>query len=469
MVKGEDVTAVLNNSIGDKLATLKAAYLATPYPSVDARKQLLKNLSAAIIESKSRLVDAAKADFSTRSDYDSLVADIIPTISHIKYISKHLDSWIKPHSRSAGWQFLPSKVWIEYVPKGVVGVIAPWNYPIQLALVPLATAIAAGNKVMLKLSELTPAINQVIKDVLAPLEGDCIVIEGDANVASEFSQLAFDHLFFTGSTHIGKQVYAAAAQNLVPVTLELGGKSPMLVLDDANQHKAILDIIHAKTMNAGQICVAPDYVLVNESIFDEFIEKLKSRVRESSQSKDCTGIINQHHANRLLSLMNDAQSQGAEVYSSKPLESLTAKEFGIHIVIEPSLKSRIMQEEVFGPIVNVLKVQDLEHAKRVVQSLGTPLACYLYTNSKEPEAVLRRSLQAGSLCINDMLLHVAVVDLPFGGLGSSGMGQYHAKEGFMALSHGKSIFKSSDKMWRSQLFDRYSHIIKHVLTWLYLR
>ncbi|MBQ4835017.1 aldehyde dehydrogenase family protein [Pseudoalteromonas luteoviolacea] len=463
------MTEALNSSIRDKLATLKAAYLATPYPSNELRKQQLKKLSSAIIENKSRLVDAAKADFSMRSDYDSLVADIIPTISHIKYLSKHLDSWMKPHSRSAGWQFLPSKVWIEYVPKGVIGVIAPWNYPIQLALVPLATAIAAGNKVMLKLSELTPTINQVIKDVLEPLEGDCVVIEGDAYVASEFSQQAFDHLFFTGSTHIGKQVYAAAAKNLVPVTLELGGKSPMVVLDDANQDKAILDIIHAKTMNAGQICVAPDYVLVTESIFDEFIEKLKNKVRESSHSKGHTGIVNQHHAHRLMSLISDAQGQGTEVYSSKPLESLTAKEFGIHIIIEPSLKARVMQEEVFGPIVTVLKVQDLEHAKRVVQSLGTPLACYLYTNSEKSEAMLRRSLQAGSLCINDMLLHVAVVDLPFGGLGSSGMGQYHAKEGFIALSHGKSIFKSSDKIWRSQLFDRYSHIIKHVLTWLYLR
>nr|WP_275424212.1 aldehyde dehydrogenase family protein [Pseudoalteromonas luteoviolacea] len=439
------------------------------YPSYRARKQRLKRLSKAIIENKARLIDAAKADFSTRSEYDSLLADIIPTLSHINYLSKHLKKWMGPDKRSAGLEFLPSKVWTEYVPKGVVGIIAPWNYPIQLALVPLATSIAAGNKVMIKLSEYTPSVNVIIKRILSVLSDDCIVIEGDADVATEFSHQAFDHLFFTGSTGVGKRVYAAAAQNLVPVTLELGGKSPLIVLEDANIDKVILDIVFAKNMNAGQVCVAPDYALVHEAIYDAFIKKLKQQFLTSNTRAPKTGILNEAHTKRLKNLMVDAQERGAKVYHSAELESLNSRDFGTHMVIEPPLDSRIMLEEVFGPVMSIIKVKSLAEAKAVVQSLEAPLACYLYTSTNAAQVDIRQNLQSGSLSINDMLFQVAVSDLPFGGIGSSGMGSYHGKEGFITFSHCKSVFQSSDNIWRSKLFSKYSHVIKGLLTRLYLR
>lgn len=456
-------------AIEQGLMSLKSAYCLEPFPVSAKRKDKLKKLNAAIITNKQRFVEAANQDFSVRAEYDTLVADLTPTVSHIRYLCRHIDAFMKPQSKTAGWQFFPSKVWIEYVPKGVVGIIAPWNYPIQLALVPLATAIAAGNKVMIKLSEFTPAVNSVMRDVLKSIEDDCIVIEGDAAIASAFSQQSFDHLFFTGSTSIGKQVYAAAAQNLVPVTLELGGKSPLVVLADANQDKAVLDIIFAKSMNAGQVCVAPDYVLVEESIYDAFITKLKHQLltRESQETK--TGVLNAHHAKRLASIIKEVIEAGAQVCHSKPFEDVCAEHFGIHLVLNPPLDSRIMQEEVFGPVLSVLKVRDLAEAKSIIQSQGSPLTCYLYSDNIEDQINIRQSLQAGSISINDMLLHVAVTDLPFGGVGSSGMGQYHGQEGFVTFSHTKSVFQSSSRIWRSNLFNQYSHAIKKLLTWLYLK
>lgn len=463
------MTETSNYTVEDSFIALKAAYLARPFPSYEERTMQLNRLRLSIIENQARLLDAAKIDFSMRSEDDSILADIVPTISHIKYLSKHLSTWMKPENRSAGWEFWPSKVSTEYVPKGVVGIIAPWNYPIQLALVPLATAIAAGNKVMIKLSEYTPRVNAVIKDVLSVLQDDCIVIEGGAGIAIKFSHQAFDHLFFTGSTGVGRKVYAAAAQNLVPVTLELGGKSPLIVLEDANIEKVILDIVFAKNMNAGQVCVAPDYVLVDESIWETLIERLKLAFLKVDQNVLKTGIVNDAQAQRLKSLMIDAQDKGAVTYHSNSIESLKASAFGTHLVIEPPLDARIMQEEVFGPILSLIKIKNLAEAKEIVQSLGQPLTCYLYTSNDAAQVDIRQNLQSGSLCINDMLFQVAVPDLPFGGVGSSGMGYYHGKEGFITFSHCKSIFQSSNKLWRSKLFSKYSHAIRRLLTRLYLK
>ncbi|AOT10496.1 aldehyde dehydrogenase family protein [Pseudoalteromonas luteoviolacea] len=463
------MSQVQEHGIVNEFIKLKSAHYLDPFPTSSKRKEKLERLSAAIIANKQRFVEAANNDFSIRAEYDTLVADIIPTVSHIRYLCRKIESFMKPHSRSAGWQFFPSRVWVEYVPKGVIGIIAPWNYPIQLALVPLATALAAGNKVMIKLSEYTPSVNEVMKDVLKSIESDCIVVEGGPDIASMFSHQHFDHIFFTGSTDVGKQVYAAASRNLVPVTLELGGKSPMIVLADANQDKAVLDIIFAKKMNAGQVCVAPDYVLVEEFIYESFIAKLKHQLVKRDDMERQTGIVNEHHARRLESLIEDVIDMGVEVYHSKPLENIRADDFGMHLIFNPPLDSRIMQEEVFGPILSVIKVRDLVDAKKIIQRQGSPLTSYLYTDNLKAQRDIRQSLLAGSISINDMLLHVAVTDLPFGGVGHSGMGQYHGTEGLVTFSHAKSIFKSNSRIWRSKLFAEYSHAINKLLTWLYLK
>ncbi|KZN38648.1 hypothetical protein N480_13415 [Pseudoalteromonas luteoviolacea S2607] len=458
-----------DSELEQKLFRLKASFLAEPYTSSGLRIEKLKALKSAIVNYKSALVEAARKDFSQRAELDTVMADMIPTVNHIEYICRHLKNWMRPDKRNPGVEFLPSRAYIEYVPKGVVGIIAPWNYPIQLSLVPLATAIGAGNKVMLKLSEHTPRVNDVIKSILLDLSTECTVIEGDAQMGVKFSELPFDHLFFTGSTHIGKKVYQASAGNLVPVTLELGGKSPVIVLSDANIEKVVLDLAFTKRMNCGQICVAPDYVLVHQEVFDAFVAKLKEKLTSINTTDDSTGLLNERHQSRLVSMLEQAESKGVSVWHSKPLEAAVANDFGVHLVFEPPRSLKVMQEEVFGPILSIFKVRDLEHAQSIVRSTEVPLACYLYTSDKCAQNDVKYRLECGSLSINDMLLHVAVADLPFGGVGSSGIGQYHSIEGFKAFSHGKGIFHSSDKAWRSKLFDKYSHVIGKILTWLYLK
>ncbi|MBQ4810742.1 aldehyde dehydrogenase family protein [Pseudoalteromonas luteoviolacea] len=458
-----------DSELEQQLFSLKTSFLAEPYTSSALRIEKLKVLKSAIVNYKSELVGAARKDFSQRAELDTVMADMIPTVNHIEYICRNLKQWMKPDKRNPGLEFVPSRAYVEYVPKGVVGIIAPWNYPIQLALVPLATAIGAGNKVMLKLSEHTPNVNKVIKSILSSLSNECIVIEGDGNTAGEFSELPFDHLFFTGSTQIGKKVYQAGASNLVPVTLELGGKSPVIVLSDANIEKAILDLVFAKRMNGGQICVAPDYVLVHQEIYDTFISKLKEKFESVPNNNEHTGLLNERHKIRLLAMLEQAKSKGVTVWHSKPMETVVADDFGVHLVFDPPRGLQVMQEEVFGPVLSVYKVGDLEHAQSIIRSTEVPLACYLYTSDKCAQNDVKYRLGCGSLSINDMLLHVAVADLPFGGVGSSGIGQYHSVEGFKTFSHSKGVFHSSDKAWRSRLFDRYSHIIGKILTWLYLK
>ncbi|WP_185843468.1 aldehyde dehydrogenase family protein [Pseudoalteromonas luteoviolacea] len=458
-----------DSALEQLLFRLKAAYLEQPYTSCALRVEKLVALKSAIANHRTELVSAAQSDFSHRAELDTVMADMVPTVNHIGHISRNLKKWMKPDKRSPGIEFLPSQTYIEYVPKGVVGIIAPWNYPIQLSLVPLATAIAAGNKVMLKLSEYTPNVNTVIRSILACLSEDCVVVEGDGQIGIRFSELPFDHVFFTGSTHVGRKVYQACAKNLVPVTLELGGKSPVIVLNDANIDKVVLDLAFAKRMNCGQICVAPDYVLVHQAVYEQFVHKLKEHLKRPNKYESSTGLLTDDHKSRLAAMLQQAESKGLEVWHSKPLETATADDFGVHLVFDPPSGLQVMQEEVFGPILNIFKVTDLEHAQSIIRSTETPLACYLYTENKCAQNDIKYRLACGSLSINDMLLHVAVADLPFGGVGSSGFGQYHSIEGFKTFSHGKGVFISSAHAWRSKMFDKYSHIIGKLLTWLYLK
>ncbi|MCF2856096.1 aldehyde dehydrogenase family protein [Pseudoalteromonas sp. SMS1] len=459
-----------DSALEQALFRLKAAFLAQPYTSCALRVEKLAALKSAIIQNKDELVVAAQSDFSHRAEFDTVMADMVPAVNHIGHISRNLHQWMKPDQRSAGIEFFPSKTYVEYVPKGVVGIIAPWNYPVQLSLVPLATAIAAGNKVMVKLSEYTPCVNKVIKSILACLEQDCIVVEGGAEVSGHFSELPFDHMFFTGSTHVGRLVYQACASRLIPCTLELGGKSPAIILNDANIEKAVLDIAFAKRMNGGQICVAPDYVLVHQAVYEQFVEKLKeSFSSDQAKPKTDTGLLNDKHKQRLVGMLEQAKSKGVEVWHSKPLEMTASDDFGMHLVFEPTRSLKVMQEEVFGPVLSIFRVTDLEHANSIIRCTETPLACYLYTSNKCAQNDIKYRMACGNLSINDMLLHVAVADLPFGGVGSSGFGQYHAIEGFKTFSHGKGIFSSSDHIWRSKMLSKYRHVIGKILTWLYLR
>lgn len=258
-----------------QLESLKVAFMHHPNSSVETRISLLKKIRTQLVAAEHDFISASNKDFGNRCTFDTQMADFMPVIGGLDHIIKHLKSWLKPSKRKVGIQFAPSKAHVEYVPKGVVGVISPWNYPIQLALMPVLTALAAGNRVMLKLSEYTPATNQVIKSVLEPFSDHCCVVEGGPAVAKSFSAIPFDHLFFTGSTEIGKHVMRAASNNLVPVTLELGGKSPIIVMDDVDIKHAARSIVFGKTANAGQICVAPDYLIVHEKCKSDLIAEIK--------------------------------------------------------------------------------------------------------------------------------------------------------------------------------------------------
>ncbi|RXF02612.1 coniferyl aldehyde dehydrogenase [Pseudoalteromonas phenolica O-BC30] len=429
-----------------QLESLKVAFMHHPNSSVETRISLLKKIRTQLVTAEQDFIAASNKDFGNRCTFDTQMADFMPVIGGIDHIIKHLNSWLKPSRRKVGLQFAFSSAHINYVPKGVVGVISPWNYPIQLALMPIITALAAGNRVMLKLSEYTPATNQLIKEILEPFSDYCCVIEGGPVVAKSFSALPFDHLFFTGSTEIGKHVMRAAANNLVPVTLELGGKSPVVVMDDADIKHAARSIVFGKTANAGQICVAPDYLVVHEKCKTELIEEIKKQYKKhfktGSNLDNLTSIVNQQQYERLIELIGDALHDGAYVWSEPNSENFETRKLGLHLIDNASNRARVHQEEIFGPLLPIKSVSSFDEVIKVIKHNPNPLATYLFTKNKVLVNRAEREIQCGGLVINDVLLHVAVEDLPFGGIGSSGMGQYHGKEGILTFSHAKSVFKS---------------------------
>ncbi|NOU50110.1 aldehyde dehydrogenase family protein [Pseudoalteromonas sp. JBTF-M23] len=461
------------SELNKQLMALQMAYSDQPYQDLQARIKLLKSLKKALVANKDELVMAANDDFNGRTEFDSVFGDIIPTVSALDYMCSNLKSWMKPQKRRTGIMLWPSKATVQYVPKGVVGVISPWNYPIQLALLPVATAFAAGNRVMLKLSEFTPKVNQVIKKLFAELTEHCVIVEGDHHVADAFSQLKFDHLFFTGATEIGKKVMAAAAKNLVPVTLELGGKSPVIVADDAHIKHTAKTILFGKLLNCGQICVAPDYVLVTKQQSESLIKELKAQYTanypQQESDEKISSIINQKQFSRLQDILVDAKAKGATIWPSLP-EQCPDQRMGLHLVINPSAAMEVMQNEIFGPILPIVVVDNVEEAIQYIELHERPLATYLFSDESSLIEKVSKTLRTGTLAINEVVMQVTVEDIPFGGVGYSGMGQYHGKEGFVSLSHAKSILHSDKKTrLRTHLMLKQSKILTHFVKKLMLK
>lgn len=428
------------------LAQLRADYAQNQYPSLEERKQLLVALKNALIENQESLVGALSDDFELRSEFDSAMTDIMPTVAHINYTLKHLKAWMRPSGRSSGLLMMPSKVEVQYQPLGVVGIISPWNFPIILSLAPVATALAAGNRVMLKLSEYTPHTNEVIRKIVAPFKQHIGLVEGDAGVASIFSGLRFDHLLFTGSTQVGRMVAQSAARNLVPTTLELGGKSPVVITPSAELDKIIDQLIFGKCVNAGQICVAPDYVLIEQDKVDAFAELFIKRFLTlyGEDPKDFTHIINDAQYQRLTSALDEAQSDDSTrvVAVSKSALGEENRRLLPHLVINPSLNLKLMTEEIFGPILPIVGYQQLEDAVEFINQRERPLALYIMSaDDTSTEFIIKRT-HSGGVGINDTILHVGAEDAPFGGIGESGLGHYHGKEGFLTFSHARTVFKT---------------------------
>lgn len=422
----------------------RRAFQADPYPSAADRVQWLDALHRLLASNQQAIIEAISADFGNRSADETRLAEIMPSLHGIDYARRRLRRWMKPSRRSVGLAFQPASAKVVYQPLGVIGIIVPWNYPLYLAIGPLIGALAAGNRVMLKMSESTSATGLLLKDLLAQVfpEDQVAVVLGEADVGIAFSRLPFDHLLFTGSTSIGRQVMRAAAENLTPVTLELGGKSPAIVSANVPLADAAERIAFGKTLNAGQTCVAPDYVLVPRARIEGFIEAYRQVIRrfypQLSDNPDYTSIINPRQQARLQDYLDDAQARGARLL---PLfEQSQDRRMPHHLLLDVTDEMRVMQDEIFGPLLPIVPYDDLEQALAYVNARPRPLALYYFGYDKaEQQTVLERT-HSGGVCLNDTLLHVAQDDLPFGGVGPSGMGHYHGHEGFLTFSKAKGVF-----------------------------
>lgn len=426
----------------------RAAFQMNPMPSADQRKGHLRQLAAALKAFRHRLAEAIDADFNGRSRDETLLAEIFPSLEGIRYAADLVNRWMRPDRRRVGMIFQPAQARVLYQPLGVVGVISPWNYPVYLTIGPLTGALAAGNRVMIKASEYTPNTTQTLREMLAGVFADdhVSVVTGDADVAAAFSRLDFDHLLFTGSTAVGRHVMRAAADNLTPVTLELGGKSPAMIAPDYPIDTAAERIAFGKCFNAGQTCIAPDYLLCPENRLDAFVEAFSTAVTRlyptMAANPDYTAIVNQRQFNRLSGCLTDAREKGGrlvEISPSADAFSDTGK-MPVWLVLEPTGDMTVMQAEIFGPILPVVSYRRVSEAIDYVNGRPRPLALYYFDeNRKRTQRVLDQT-RSGGVCINDTLAHVAQENLPFGGIGQSGMGAYHGRAGFLTFSKARPVF-----------------------------
>ncbi|GBQ68976.1 aldehyde dehydrogenase [Komagataeibacter xylinus NBRC 15237] len=439
-----DVTPADLNRILDRQ---RAAFLNAGPPGLKQRRTNLRRLKAEILKRRTEIVRALKTDFGQRSERESAIVELIPLVQSINYMIAHLGCWMKPERRHVSAYFQCGRAWVVRQPVGVVGIIAPWNYPVSLALVPLATAIAAGNRAMLKPSEFTPATSAVIGEIVQaafPAE-QVSVVTGGGEVGAAFSALPFDHILFTGSTAVGKKVAEAAARNLTPVTLELGGKSPVVIAPGFSMQRVADRVAFGKLTNAGQTCVAPDYVLVHEGDRDAFAAAYQDAVKKLhpggyAGSPDYTAILNTHHYERLSGLVRDAEEHGAQVIRMGS-DSAASHVLAPVLILDVRPELAVMQEEIFGPILPVLTYRNLDEAIAFINARPRPLALYYFGDSRvERDRVLKNTI-SGNVTINGTLMHYVQDDLPFGGVGDSGIGAYHGKEGFMALTHARGVYR----------------------------
>ncbi len=454
-------------------AAQRAAYTANPMPPAAQRQQWLKALRDMLSNERQALIDAISADFSHRSADETLLAELMPSLHGIHYASRHLKGWMKSSRRKVGMAFQPASAKVVYQPLGVVGIIVPWNYPLYLAIGPLVGALAAGNRVMLKLSESTPATGQLLKTLLGrifPEDLVCVVL-GEADIGVAFSRLRFDHLLFTGATSIGKHVMRAAAENLTPVTLELGGKSPAIVSQDVPLKDAAERIAFGKTLNAGQTCVAPDYVLVPQDRVGAFVEAYRQVVNNFyptlADNPDYTAIINERQLARLNSYVSDATSKGALLI---PLfEQGQGRRMPHSLLLNVTDEMTVMQDEIFGPLLPIVPYQDLDQAFAYINQRPRPLALYYFGYDKREQNRVLHETHSGGVCLNDTLLHVAQDDMPFGGIGPSGMGHYHGHEGFLTFSKAKGVLIKQRFNAAKLIYPPYGKSIQKLIQKLFIR
>ena len=437
------------NAMRATLETQRAAFLRAGAPSLAERRADLAKLNDAVKRNVDRLAEAISADFGNRSHHETALAEAFPVHAAIRHALRHLAGWMRPKRVSVCLELMPAGARILYQPVGVVGIIGPWNYPFQLTIMPLIGALAAGNRVMIKPSELTPRTADFLAEFLAGLfpPDKVATVVGGPDVGAAFSRLPFDHLFYTGSTAVGRLVMQAAAENLTPVTLELGGKSPCILGEDAALPSAVDNIVYGKLLNAGQTCIAPDYVFLPQRRLEEFIALTTRTVQKFyptlGKNPDFTSIVNERHYKRVAQYVAEAKASGTRVVEINPArEELPpeARKLAPTLLIEPGENLAVMHEEIFGPVLPIKTYRDIDEAIDYVNTHPRPLALYYFgADAGKRDEVLSKTISGGA-AINATLLQVAVESLPFGGIGPSGIGAYHGEFGFQTFSHRRAVY-----------------------------
>ena len=434
------------------LAAQKKAFVGAGHVSAELRRERIQRVIELLVRFQQPLVEAMDADFGGRPQGFSLMNDVLGSLASLKYARDHLEHWVadEPRQVFAPYDQLGAKAWVMHQPKGSIGILGTWNAPLFTLLSPLACVLAAGNRAILKPSEVVPRTADVLAGAFAelfdPLE--IAVVTGDAELAQVFTAQAFDHLVFTGSTAVARSVMRNAAQNLVPLTLELGGKSPVIISRSADLAKAAFSIAVAKANNGGQICINPDVVYVPREQMEDFLGLLGAAYSEllpaTDANPDVVAVVNDRHLQRIEGYVQDALQRGARVERfprALEVDALTRRR-PLQVVINPPRDSLILQEEIFGPALVLLPYEQLDRALADIHSRERPLALYYFGQSEEEQRHVLQNTISGGVSINDVMMHAALHDAPFGGIGASGMGHYHGREGFLEFSHMRTVFKA---------------------------
>ncbi|CAG9198510.1 putative coniferyl aldehyde dehydrogenase [Paraburkholderia caribensis] len=458
-------------ALEELLREQRAACLRAPYPAWEQRAAHLKALRDVLLDNRDMLADAMHADFGNRAKEEILLSEFLLVKEEIDGALRHGKRWMKAQRRATNKWLLPARAKVVPQPLGVVGIIVPWNYPVLLAAGPLISALAAGNRAIIKMSELTPRTSLLFEQLISQTfaRDHVAVVNGDAALAAAFSAQPFDHLLFTGSTKVGHEVMRAAAAHLTPVTLELGGKSPAIVGLQARFDYAVDSIVAGKTLNAGQTCIAPDYVLVPRGKEQAFIERARSRMArlypDFARNPDYTSIISPRHFERLQRLADEAREQGAQLHPlTDAAPDASVRRFPLVAVTQAPDTSTLMQEEIFGPLLPVIPYDSLDDAIAYINARPRPLSLYLYDDDKAAIARVTHETIAGGMSVNETLMHLACESLPFGGVGASGMGAYHGYEGFVTFSKMKPVLTQARFNARGLIAPPYGRRVRALLS-----
>ena len=466
-VKSQSIITTVEQ-LQKQFSRLHALSRSNPINDWAIRERLLDDLEMLLSDNRENLAHAISADFGHRSESETQFAELFPSFTGISHAKKYGKSWMKTRRASISAMYRPAHNEIQPQPLGVVGIMVPWNYPLYLAVGPMIDALTAGNRVMIKMSEAAPKFAETFAKVVDHYFSSdmvCVVL-GEVDIAEAFSKLPFDHLLYTGSTEVGRIVMAAAAENLTPVTLELGGKSPVIVTKDVNLEGVVNRVMMGKTLNAGQTCIAPDYVLIQREHHQHFIslaiEWLQKHYPNIENNEDYSYIINAAQFNRVQGYLDELPADSVHNLTGVDANPETRLMPPV-IVSEPAVTSQLMQNEIFAPILPLIHYDTLDDAIQFVNERPRPLALYVFGNDDNEIYQVRTQTVSGGVCVNEVILHVAQHDLPFGGVGDSGIGAYHGKAGFERLSHMKPVFVQAKLNGMNLLLPPYGDLFRKAM------